>query len=307
MAESKDYYQILGIDKDADEATIKKAYRKLAKKYHPDVNRGDAAAEQKFKEIAEAYAVLGDKEKRKEYDTRGQYTFEGGNPFQNGFEGGFSRSFSGDEANDIMREIFGDMFGHGGFGTRYTNSGFGDGFQSNFTENSLDIEANMDITFDEAAFGCTKVVQLSDPSGGSSNRRIQVHIPAGINTGQSIRLQGLGHNSRGRKGDLLVKVNVGSKAGYDRKGLDVYTTLEIPYWTAVLGGEAKVNTLYGDVICKIKPGTQSGSKIRLKDKGIVSMRNASVHGDEYAEIKIAVPRHINKEAKQKLEEYRRLA
>ena len=135
-----------------------------------------------------------------------------------------------------------------------------------------------------------------------------MHIPAGIANGQSVRLKGKGQKGyNGKDGDLLIKVKVGEKSGYERKGQDVYTTVKIPYTTAVLGGEIKIHTLYGDVVCKIKPGTQSGAKIRLKGKGVAAMNNPTVHGDEYAQVQIEVPTHLSQTAKEKLQEYKKVS
>lgn len=165
-----------------------------------------------------------------------------------------------------------------------------------------DLHAEVEIGFDEAAFGADKIIRLQDPSGNGRVSSLQVHIPAGINDGKSIRLKGKGNAgyNGGAPGDLLLKVHVRQKPGYKRDGMDVYTTVQIPYTTAVFGGEVRVSTLYGDVICKIKPGTQSGSKIRLRGKGIVSMKNSSVHGDQYTEVQIQVPRHLSRDAQKKL-------
>ena len=165
----------------------------------------------------------------------------------------------------------------------------------------------MSVTFDEVAFGCDKRITLQDQSGKAQT--LEVHIPAGIDSGKSIRLRGKGMpgTGKGGAGDLLLKVTVQPKAGYERKGMDVYTTVSIPYTTAVFGGEARVHTLYGDVMCKIKEGTQSGSRIRLRGKGIVSMKDANVHGDQYVTVQIQVPRHLNAEARQKLMEYKKAA
>ena len=156
-------------------------------------------------------------------------------------------------------------------------------------------------------FFCDKRITLQDQSGKAQT--LEVHIPAGIDSGKSIRLRGKGMpgTGKGGAGDLLLKVTVQPKAGYERKGMDVYTTVSIPYTTAVFGGEARVHTLYGDVMCKIKEGTQSGSKIRLRGKGIVSMKDANVHGDQYVTVQIQVPRHLNAEARQKLMEYKKAA
>ena len=185
-------------------------------------------------------------------------------------------------------------------------SGWGDtsGFGSSYgPQKGADLNAEVTVSFEDAAFGCDRVISLKNPDG--TQHSLQVHIPAGIDTGKSIRLRGKGMPGNGvEAGDLLLKVNVLNKPGYERKGQDVYTTVNSPYTTAVFGGEARVQTLYGDVICKIKEGTQSGTKIRLKGKGIVSMKNPSLHGDQYATVQIDVPRHLSREARQKLMEYR---
>lgn len=326
MTKAKDYYEVLGVDKNADDETIKKAYRKLAKKYHPDTNAGNAEAEKKFKEISEAYAVLSDKEKRKEYDQFGNGDFEGGNPFGGGTsyryytngdpnQGYQEFHFEGGNMDDIMEELFGHMggMGHmgGGFGsdrshrssrTSFYNSGFDNGFDGGFAGSSMNnnIETEMTISFDDAVFGCDKLISLQDPHSSATPKKLKVHIPAGIASGQTVRLKGKGRTSAG---DLLIKVTVEEKIGYERKGMDIYTTVNIPYEIAALGGEATIPTLYGNVKCKIKEGTQSGCKIRLKGKGVVSMKNSSQYGDQYATVQIQVPRHLSAEAKQKLKEY----
>ena len=264
MAESKrDYYEVLGVSRDADEATLKKAYRQVAKKYHPDMNPGDAEAEKKFKEASEAYAILSDPEKRRQYDQFGHAAFEGG------------------------------AGGAGGFG------GFGG------SRDGADLNADVTVSFDEAAFGCEKRISLSDANGIGKTHTLQVKIPAGIDTGKSIRLRGKGQPGAGggQPGDLILKIHVMPKTGFERKGQDVYTILNIPFTTAVLGGEAVVHTLYGDVMCRIKEGTQSGTKIRLKGKGIVSMKDPSVRGDQYAEVRIQVPRNLSRESKARLQAY----
>lgn len=142
---------------------------------------------------------------------------------------------------------------------------------------------------------------------GSGSHSVKVHIPAGIDSGKSIRLRGKGSPgiNGGEPGDLMLQVKVGEKPGFERKGMDVYTTVNIPFTTAVFGGEAVVQTLYGRVVCKIAEGTQSGTKIRLRGKGIVSMSNSNVHGDQYVSVQIQVPRDLNDEAKRKLKEFER--
>lgn len=290
MEPKKDYYEVLGVNKNADDAAIKKAYRKLAKKYHPDTNQGNADAEKKFKEVNEAYDVLGDKEKRKLYDQYGQDQYYSSGGPQSGYQ---EFHFEGSDMDDIMDELFGNAFrGSKGFQRKERSV------------KGKNIETEVPISFEEAVFGCDKRFTLE--SGDGSRQSLEVHIPAGIADGQSVRLKGKGQQGyHGENGDLLIKVKVGKKYGYERKGQDVYTTVKIPYTTAVFGGETKIHTLYGDVLCKIRPGTQSGSKIRLKGKGIVAMNNPIVHGDEYAEVQIEVPTKLNVAAREKLQEYER--
>lgn len=156
-------------------------------------------------------------------------------------------------------------------------------------------------------FGCEKVINLSSGQGTPA-QSLKVRVPAGIEDGKSIRLRGKGGPGMngGEAGDLLLKIHVDEKPGYERKGMDVYTTISVPFTTAVFGGEAIVNTLKGSVKCKIPAGIQSGSKIRLRGKGIVSMKDPSVHGDMYAAVQIQVPRNLSPEAKQKLREFEKL-
>ena len=340
----RDYYEVLGIGKNADAKEIKKAYRKLAKKYHPDMNPGDKNAEQKFKEITEAYNILSDDEKKKLYDQYGFAAFEegagaggaygGGQGFhgQGGFDGsgfgGFNfhqdsnggyreYHFENGNMDDIFGDIFGNMF-HGkgssqssGFGGQsfHSQSGFGGGFGGRSAQaKGSDLRSEVSVSFEEAAFGCDRMLRLSDPSGNGAVQTLKVHVPAGIEDGKSIRLKGKGNPgfNGGSAGDLLLKVNVTSKPGFERKGMDIYTTANIPFTTAVFGGEAKVSTLYGDVICKIPEGTQSGRKIRLRGKGIVSMKDSTVHGDQYVTVQIQVPRNLSPEAKEKLREFQQV-
>lgn len=325
MSAKRDYYDVLGVGRNADETQIKKAYRKLAKKYHPDTNTGNAEAEQKFKEVTEAYDVLGNKEKRKLYDQFGHAAFDqtagsGAGPGYGGPGGGFWRTygeggqnggyqeyhFESGNMDDIFGDIFGDMFRRGSGGARGAQNGFGGFRDSRFPQKGSDVHADVTVGFDEAAFGCDKLIRLQDPSGKSGRiQTLQVHIPAGIDTGKSVRLKGRGMPGidGGEAGDLFLKVTVAPKPGYERKGTDVYTVVNIPYTTAVFGGETVVNTLYGNVVCRIREGTQSGTKIRLRGKGIVSMKDPSVHGDQYVTVQISVPKNLSPEARQKLREY----
>lgn len=319
MTDTRDYYEVLGIKKTADENEIKRAYRKLAKKYHPDTNSNNPQAEQKFKEATEAYTVLSDPEKRKLYNQFGTAAFDGsygnganaddyrqfyenayrssyGNPDDSAFrhysdpDGSYREyRFENGNMDDIWENIFG-----GGF---YDQGG---------AQKGSDLHAGITVDFDEAVYGCDKVIRLSD-ADGSGSQSLKVHIPAGIDTGKSIRLRnkGMPGSRGGEAGDLLLEVTVRDKPGFERKGMDVYTTVNIPYTTCVFGGEAEVQTLYGKVLCKIAEGTQSGTKIRLKGKGIVSIKDKNVHGDQYVTVEIEVPRHLSGEAKWRLKEYER--
>lgn len=322
----RDYYDVLGIGKQADEKEIKRAYRKLAKKYHPDTNPGDKVAEQKFKEVTEAYNVLSDKEKKKLYDQFGFAAFDeagnaradagsgfyggaGGQGFggQGGFRSGSFHTgdgsgyqefhFEGGNMDDMFGDIFGNIF-HGGFGGQ---SGYG--HQASYK--GEDLHADITVGFDEAAFGCDKMLHIQTADGAGGVQSLSVHIPAGIDDGKSVRLRGKGHPGfgGGENGDLLLKVHIAPKAGYERKGMDVYTTANIPFTTAVFGGEASFPTLYGNVVCKVPAGTQSGKKIRLRGKGIVSMKDPKVHGDQYVTIQIQVPTTLTAEQRQKLHEF----
>ena len=321
LSAKRDYYEVLGISKNADKAAIKKAYRKLAKKYHPDTNAGDPKAEERFKEVTEAYNVLSDDEKRKLYDQFGHAAFEQGGAgpedFQNGRQGFHEYHFTGSDGNmdDLFGDIFGDIFNHGGsyggfagrgFGTDgfHSDSFYGGGFGSRSTSRKgSDLHAQVEVSFDDAAFGCKKVIRFQDQNGRAQS--LEVSIPAGIESGKSIRLRGKGMPGigGGEPGDLLLQVTVGEKPGFERKGMDVYSAVSIPFTTAVFGGEATVPTIYGNVICKIKEGTQSGSKIRLRGKGIVSMKDPSLRGDQYATVQIQVPKSLSPEARKKLKEY----
>lgn len=363
MSRRRDYYEVLGVNRSADEASIKKAYRRLAKKYHPDTNSGNAQAEEKFKEVTEAYNVLSDKEKRKLYDQFGHDAFEegfsGGGAYGGAYggsrsgygnyrtggsgdfcRGGFGGGQSADgyyeyhfeggagDMDDILKEFFGSSFGGGssgygstgrrgqsaGAGGQYSGGGFGGvggqyagaGFGkagAQYTDRGQDVSAQISVTFDEAAFGGRKVVRLQKNDG--TIQSYEVNIPAGIADGKTIRLKGKGASGRngGASGDLLLKVSVLDKPGFHRDGQDVYTTVQVPFVTAVFGGEVPVQTIDGTVMCSLKAGTQCGTKIRLRGKGIVSMKQPSVRGDQYVTVEIQVPRDLSAVSKQKLKEF----
>lgn len=364
MAESKrDYYEVLGVSKDADDAAIKKAYRALAKKYHPDMNPGDAEAEKKFKEASEAYAVLSDAEKRRQYDQFGHAAFEGGAGGAGGF-GGFD--FNGADFGDIFGDIFGDLCGGGGRRGGRANNG---------PMKGANIRKSIRITFEEAVFGCKKELEviLKDPCttcggtgakpgtspetcpkcggkgqvvytsqsffgtvqnvqtcpncGGSgkvikekctscsgtgytsSKKKIEVTIPAGIDNGQSVRIREKGEpgTNGGPRGDLLVEVNVSRHPIFQRQDMHIFSTVPISFAQAALGGDVKIQTVDGAVIYNVKPGTKTDTKVRLKGKGVPSLRNSAVRGDHYVTLVIQTPEKLSAEAKEALRRFDELS
>lgn len=363
MAESKrDYYEVLGVGKDADDGAIKKAYRVLAKKYHPDMNPGDAEAEKKFKEASEAYAVLSDPEKRRQYDQFGHAAFEGGAGGAGGF-GGFD--FSGADFSDIFGDIFGDLFGGSRRGGRSGNGPM----------RGANIRKSIRITFEEAISGCDKELELilkdsctacngtgakpgTSPEtcskcggkgqvvytsqsffgtvqnvqtcpncGGSgkvikekcsscsgtgytsSKKKIQVTIPAGIDNGQSVRIREKGEPglNGGPRGDLLVEVNVSRHPIFQRQDMHIFSTVPISFAQAALGGDIRVATVDGEVIYTVKPGTKTDTKVRLKGKGVPSLRDSRVRGDHYVTLVIQTPDKLSPEAKEALRKFDLLA
>ena len=215
----------------------------------------------------------------------GTYEGTGGTYRGTGSDGSaFEYHFEGSDMDDILKNMFGR------------------GYEDSFVRERADVEAEISVSFEDAAFGCEKTLRLEDGRGSVKN--LQVRIPAGIDTGKCIRLKGKGNPGRnGMAGNLLLRVKVGEKPGFERRGMDIYTTAYIPFTTAVLGGEATVDTLYGKVACRIREGTRSGTKIRLKGKGIVSMKDSGVHGDQYVTVEIQVPENLSEEAKRKLKEF----
>ena len=357
MAEQKrDYYEVLGVEKSADEAAIKKAYRALAKKYHPDMNPGDAEAEKKFKEASEAYAILSDPEKRRQYDQFGHAAFDqgaGGNGF-----GGFD--FSGTDFSDIFGDIFGDFFG--GRRTARDNSGPAKG---------SNIRTSVRITFEEAVFGTEKEIELTvkeecktchgsgakpgttpqtcTKCGGKGQvvftqqsffgtvrnvqacpdcqgkgkvikdkctdchgtgfvpmkKRFAVSIPAGIDNGQCKRLSGQGEPgvNGGPRGDVLVEVIVGRHPIFQRQETNIFSTVPVSFAVAALGGDVVIDTVDGKVIYEVKAGTQTDTRVRLKGKGVPSLRNKDVRGDHYVTLVVQVPDKLSKEAKDLLKKF----
>ena len=360
MAETKrDYYEVLGVDRNADDAALKKAYRALAKKYHPDMNPGDKEAEKKFKEASEAYAVLSDAEKRRQYDQFGHAAFEGGAGGAGGDFGGFD--FNGADFGDIFGDIFGDLFGGGRRGGRAGNGPM----------QGANIRKGVRITFEEAVFGCEKELEvvIKDPCttcngtgakpgtspetcpkcGGkgqvvytsqsffgtvqnvqtcpdchgtgkiikekcsdcagtgyvASKKTIQVSIPAGIDNGQSIRIRGKGEpgTNGGPRGDLLVEVTVSRHPVFGRQDMHIFSTAPISFAQAALGGDVRIKTVDGDVLYNVKPGTKTDTKVRLKGKGVPSLRNKQVRGDHYVTLVIQTPEKLSAEAKEALRKF----
>ena len=355
MADKRDYYEVLGVDKNADEETLKKAYRKLAKKYHPDMNPGDDKAAEKFKEASEAYAVLSDPQKRQQYDQFGHAAFEQGGFDAGGFD--FSDIFGGMGG---MGDIFSDLFG-GGRRSRNPNAPM----------QGANVRTRVSISFADSISGCTRnvdvvlkdectnchgtgakpgtapkicpkchgsgqvtmrqqtmfgMMQSTQPcpdcrgtgkiieqrcpncagSGYTSSRKkIEVTIPAGIDDGQSIRIREKGEPgiNGGPRGDLLVEVRVASDPNFVRQDMDIFSNVEISFAQAALGGDLRIRTVDGDVIYTVRPGTQSGTRVRLKGKGVPSVRSRDVRGDHYVTLTIRTPNRLSEEAKEALRKF----
>lgn len=355
MAEKRDYYEVLGVSKSASDSELKSAYRKLAKKYHPDMNPGDKEAEAKFKEASEAYSVLSDPDKRRQYDQFGHAAFEGG---AGGGAGGFD--FSGMDMSDIFGDIFGDFFGGGRSRA-----------QSNGPMKGQNLHHTIRITFEEACFGTEKELDLPlqdeceschgtgakagttpetcSKCGGKGQvvftqqslfgmvrnvqtcpdcrgtgkiirekcpdchgsgyitrkRKISVTVPAGIDNGQSIRIREKGDPgvNGGPRGDLLVEVAVSRHPIFQRQGIDIYSSAPITFAQAALGGDVRIKTVDGEFEYTVKPGTQTDTRIRLRGKGVPSLRNKSIRGDQYVTLVVQVPTRMNGEQKELLKKF----
>jgi len=298
----KDYYKILGVPRNADGAAIKKAYRKLARQYHPDMNPDDPKAEARFKEINEANEVLSDPEKRAKYDRLGasyqQWQRAGGAP--GGFDwsqwvsgvpgqGGIHFEYASNEGifSDFFESIFGGMpFGSGG----REGGGFGDLFrgarQQQRRVQGRDLDTEVAISLEEAFHGTTRLLS-------KDGRRLQVKIPRGARTGTKVRIAGEGMAaSGGQSGDLYLRVTVDDDPRFERRDDDLYENVTLSLYAAVLGGEVQVPTMTGKVTLKINPGTQPGQLIRLRGKGMPRLRHPDESGDLYVRIDVEIPKDL---------------
>lgn len=354
MAEKRDYYEVLGVSKNASDSELKSAYRKLAKKYHPDTNPGDKEAEAKFKEASEAYAVLSDADKRRQYDQFGHAAFDGGA----GGAGGFD--FSGMDMGDIFGDLFGDFFGGGR--SRRGNDGPMKGqnlrtsVRITFKEACFGVDKELNITLKEecetchgsgakkgttpetcskcggkgqvvftqqSLFGVVRNVQTCPDCRGtgkiikehcpdcrgtgyiSKKKNIAVSIPAGIDNGQCVRIRDKGEpgTNGGPRGDLLVEVIVGNDPIFRRQDMDIYSTVSITFAKAALGGDIRIKTIDGEVIYTVAPGTQTDTRVRLRSKGVPSLRNKQVRGDHYVTLVVQVPTKMTKLQKELLMQF----
>jgi len=297
---AEDYYKVLGVKKDASQDDIKKAYRKLAMKYHPDHSKGDKAAEEKFKKISEAYAVLSDKEKRKEYDTFGS----------EGFRQRFSQEdiFRGFDFGDIFREFGfggGESFG-GRTGGRQFNFGGGSGYnfgggQHQARVKGSDLVYELPLTLREIATGTNKVITLQH-QGGSEN--LTVKIPAGFVTGKKLRLAGKGNPSPygGPAGDLFIKSKLLNDPVFEAEKQDLYLNRELRLSEAILGTTVSVPTIDGKQLSlKIPAGTRHGTRMRLSGHGLPAMKG-SKKGDLFVRIQVNIPKNLSAEQQKLVED-----
>jgi DnaJ-class molecular chaperone len=328
--EFKDYYQTLGVAKSSTDKEIKQAFRKLARKFHPDVNPGDKAAEARFKEINEAYEVLGDPDKRRKYDELGAnwrlyeqaqeqgQPFPGGSPYGYGGAGGSGgawtinmgggsggyRTMSPEEMQDLFgnedpfSDFFRTFFGGGGGAGAARETGRGRGRTR--SQKGQDIEHEVELTLEEAYHGATRRMSIKE---GGHARSVDVRIPVGVKEGSRVRAAGEGASGSngGAAGDLYLRVRVRPHAVFERKGDDLHTRLAVPVTTAVLGGEAQVPTIPGSVRLKIPEGTQNAQVFRLKGHGMPKVGKPDDRGDLYATVDVQLPRTLNKSQREHYE------
>jgi curved DNA-binding protein len=326
----KDYYATLGVAKTASEKEIKQAYRKLARKHHPDVNPGDKSAEAKFKDINEAYEVLGDPDKRKKYDELGanwrMYEQAGAGGPGGGPQPGWNVNFGGGAGSgggggfrtmteEEMREMFGDadpfsdffhtFFGGMGGGAQEPTTR-GRGARARAPRPGRDVEQEIELNLEDALHGTTRRFSISHDG---TARTVDVRIPAGVGEGSRVRIPGEGeHGTSGAKsGDLYLRVRLAPHPKFERKGKDLHVRVSVPLTTAALGGEAQVDTLAGKSLrLKIPPGTQNGQVFRLKGHGMPTVNHPDQTGDLYATIAVQLPRDLTAEQRRLLEELRKM-
>ena len=313
--EYKDYYKILGVSKDADEKEIKRAFRRLARQYHPDVNPGDPQAEERFKEINEAYEVLSDPEKRRKYDQLGaewqRWQQAGGRPGDFDWSQWVSTAPGGQRV--YVRygtpEDLQDLFGEGSPFSDFFSQIFGGmgaapgGFEYRVRpQRGQDYEQEVEISLREAYQGTTRILQ-------KDGRRLEVKIPPGARTGTRVRIAGEGGPGAagGEAGDLYLRVRVRPDPQFERRGDDLYVTVPVDLYTAILGGKVRVPTLNGAVMLTIPPGTQNGRVFRLRGKGMPRLRQPEQHGDLYAKVDVRLPTHLTPRQRELFEELRRIS
>lgn len=292
--EYKDYYKVLGVERTATADQLKKAYRKLAVKYHPDKNPDNKQAEERFKELSEAYEVIGNAEKRKKYDELGanwkQYEQQGFDGFgggrrssQGGRQAGFGEYFSGGQGDfsDFFEAFFGA--GYGGGGARSS---------SRARPKGQDLSAELNLSLSEAYHGAERMIQLGE-------QRIRLKIKQGVRHGQTLRMKGKGQQSPygGEPGDLLIKINLNQQAGIQREGDDLIQELPVDVYTAILGGKIKLNTLKGEVQVPVKAGVQSNATLRLKGLGM-PVYGKTETGNLMLKVKLILPENISDEERE---------
>jgi DnaJ-class molecular chaperone len=315
----KDYYKTLGVSKNATEKEIRQAYRKLARQYHPDVNPGDKAAEEKFKEINEANEVLSDPEKRKKYDELSSYYQQYGRAPSAGTgpmggDGGVRYQYRTMNEEDL-NDLFGGQSPFSDFFETFFGSSYGDqvggrtrttGPGRTRTRQTVgqDVESTVDVSLAEAYQGATRVFELTDPEG--STKRIEVKIPAGVDEGSLIRIAGQGGQGTAGRGDLYLRVHILPDPRFTREGTTLRTRVEVPLAIAILGGEVRVTTPDGrGLMLRIPPETQNGRSFRLRGKGMPQLGQLDKRGDLYAEVFVILPEHLNDEQRHLFEAFAR--
>jgi curved DNA-binding protein len=306
----KDYYKLLGVDRKADEKQIKAAFRRLARKHHPDVNPDDKQAESRFKEINEAYEVLGDPEKRRRYDQLGahwqQWQRSGGRPgdfdwtqWMGGAPSGAGRRATADDLRDIFGDSspFSDFFTSifGGASSARRRGGFDPGIFGG----GQDVETELEISLAEAYTGAMRQLSVD-------GKRLKVRIPAGAATGTRVRVRGEGGQGRsgGPRGHLYLKVRVSPDHRFERKGDDLHTVVPISLCTAVLGGEITIPTLESEVTLKVAAGSQNGQLLRVRGRGMPKLSDPKQHGHLYARLQVVLPRKLNERQRELFEQLR---